>query len=111
MHPSDFWEPRTGGPLPVDQIKPRAKVEIRDGRTWITYRDEIRQGRKTTAVIIEMPIDAPTKSCHEGRHHHCSHRRGERHEGGVWLKVTKPTFLWRCGCLCHRDPERIGLLF
>jgi hypothetical protein len=39
------------------------------------------------------------------------HRRSGPHEGGVWLRITRPMFLWRCGCLCHRDPERIGLLF
>ncbi|MDQ2626858.1 MAG: hypothetical protein M3Y90_07625 [Actinomycetota bacterium] len=111
LHPSDLWEPRDRCPGPVDQIKPRAKVQIRDGCKWITYRDEIRRGRKTIAVIVEMPENAPTKSCHDGRHHQCSHRRGERHESGIWLKATQPAFLWRCGCPCHVHPERIGLLF
>jgi hypothetical protein len=97
--------------MPVDYIKRRAKVYTREGQQWIVYPDEIRRGTKITQVIVEMPQDAPTKSCHDGRHHHCTHRRGGPHEGGVWLKVTRPLFLWRCGCLCHRDPERIGLLF
>jgi len=97
--------------MPVDCIKRRAKVFTREGRQWITFPDEIRRGKKTTPVIVEMPQDAPTKSCHEDRHHHCAHRRGALHEGGIWLKATRPAFLWRCGCLCHREPERIGLLF
>jgi hypothetical protein len=111
LHPDDLWEPREHFLNPVDCVKPKAKVEIRDGTKWITYHDEIRQGRKTVPIIVELPQNASTKSCHEGRHHRCNHRRGERHEGGVWLKITRPAFLWRCGCPCHRDPERIGLLF
>jgi len=109
-HPQDFWEPHQPAPI-VDYIKPRAKVEIRDGHKWITYHDQIRRSRKNIPVIVEMPEDAPTKSCHEGRHHQCSHRRGGPHESGVGLKVTRPSFIWRCGCPCHRDPEQIGLLF
>ncbi|GAB4983844.1 hypothetical protein MAHJHV58_49080 [Mycobacterium avium subsp. hominissuis] len=110
-HPEDLWEPRNHTAGPVDCIKSKAKVQVRDGVKWITYRDEIRRARKTIPVIVEMPENAATKSCHEGRHHQCNHRRGARHEGGVWLKVTKPAFIWRCGCLCHAHPERIGLLF
>lgn len=110
-HPDDFWEPRDKHPGPVDCIKPKAQVQVRDGVKWITYPDEIRRSRKNIPVIVEMPENAPTKSCHEGRHHQCDHRRGARQESGVWLKVTKPSFRWRCGCLCHNHPERIGLLF
>lgn len=110
-HPDDFWEPRDKYPDPVDRIKPKAKVQIRAGVKWITYHDEIRRSRQTIPVIVEMPENAATKSCHEGRHHQCDHRRGARQEGGVWLKITKPAFIWRCGCLCHSHPERIGLLF
>ena len=44
-------------------------------------------------MIVEMPQDAPTKSCDEDRHHQCAHRRGGPHEGGIWLKVTRPLFL------------------
>jgi len=58
-----------------------------------------------------MPLNAPTNSCQQGRHHQCNHRRGAAYEGGVLLKITKPSFLWRCGRLCHVHPERIGLLF
>lgn len=74
-------------------------------------RTLIRKSRKTVKVIVEMPENASSKSCNEGRHHHCDHRRGGHHEGGVWLKVTRPAFRWQCGCLCHNHPERIGLLF
>ena len=109
-HPLDFWEPHRPAAI-VDQFKPRSKVDVRDGRKWITYRDTIRRSRKTIAVVVEMPENAPTKSCDQGRHHQCGHRRGGPHEGGIGLKVTKPSFIWRCGCACHRDPERIGLLF
>ena len=92
MHPSDLWEPRNDVPMPVDYIKRRAKVYTREGRRWIIYPDEVRRGRgkKTAQVIVEMPQDAPTKSCDERRHHQCAHRRGGPHEGGIWLKVTRP---------------------
>lgn len=109
-HPDDFWEPRTQRPHPIDCIKRKAKVDIRDGVKWITYHDDLGRGRRKNPVIVEMPQDAPTKSCDEGRHHQCNHRRGARHEGGVLLS-NRPMFLWRCGCLCHNHPERIGLLF
>ena len=111
VHHSDLWEPRDDTPQPADCIKRQARVDTREGRRWIIYPDEIRRGKKTTHVIVEMPQDAPTKSCHEARHHQCSHRRGGPHEAGVWLKVTRPLFLWRCGCFCHSDPQRTGLLF
>jgi hypothetical protein len=110
LHPHDFWEPHRSAPI-VDRIKAKAKVEIRDGRKWITYPDEIRRGRQSIRVVVEMPDNALTKSCHEGRHHQCGHRRSGPHEGGIGLKITKPSFIWRCGCHCHTDPERIGLLF
>ncbi len=94
-HPDDFWEPRQHPPGPVDCIKPKAKVQVRDGVKWITYPDQIHKSRKTIPVIVEMPENAATKSCHEGRHHQCNrrhhqcnHRRGARHEGGVWLKKS-----------------------
>lgn len=109
-HPLDFWEPHHRAPI-LDCIKPRATVEIRDGRKWITSRDEITRPRKNIPVIVEMPDNAPTKSCHQGRHHQCGHRRGGPHESGIGLNITAPSFIWRCGCTCHRDPERIGLLF
>ena len=110
-HPEDMWETRPHRPGAVDRIQPKAKVTVRDGLKWITYPGELRRGRTTTAVIVDMPINAATQSCHDGRHHQCNHRRGARHEGGVWLRIAKPGFRWRCGCLCHRHPERIGLLF
>lgn len=86
-------------------------MTVRDGIKWITYHDQLRRGRRATPIIVEMPITAATQSCHDGRHHQCNHRRGARHEGGVWLKVTNPMFLWRCGCLRDVHPEEIGLLF
>ncbi len=44
---------------PIERIKRRARVDIRDGRPWIIYPDEING----TNVIVEMPNNAPTKSC------------------------------------------------
>ena len=110
-HPDDLWEPREHTPQAVDRVQPKSAVDVRDGVKWIVYRDEIRRSGKTIPVIVEMPENAPTQSCSAGRHHQCNHRRGARHEGGVWLRIAKPGFRWRCGCLCHRHPERIGLLF
>ncbi|WP_441964834.1 hypothetical protein [Mycolicibacterium houstonense] len=111
-HPDDLWGPRTQRRQLVECIKAKAKIDIRDGVKWITYPDEIRKSRKTINVIVEMPENALTKSCHEGRHHQCNHRRGARHETGVWFRVTgRLGFTWRCGCLCHHHPERIGMLF
>ncbi|OKH64767.1 hypothetical protein EB74_08660 [Mycobacterium sp. SWH-M5] len=92
---------------PVMAIKHRAKVSDRDGRKWITYHDTI----KGEPVVVEMPSDAPTKSCDEGRHDDCPHRIGQRAEGGVMIKLTGTPFVWRCGCPCHYDPMRIGRLF
>ena len=47
---------------PVERVKRHAKIHNRDGRKWITYPDEIN-GVKVT---VEMPQNAPTKSCDEG---------------------------------------------
>lgn len=108
MSDIEFWEQWVGSDTrPVEQIKRRAKVTIRDGRRWITYPDEING----TNVIVEMPVDAPTKSCDQGRHDDCPHRLGGPQEGGVILKLALPGFNWRCGCPCHRDPFRAGRLF
>jgi hypothetical protein len=102
------WERWVGSTArPVERIKRGAKVRIRDGQRWITYRDEIN----STAVIVEMPSTAPTKSCHQGRHDDCPHRLDGPQEGGVTLKVSLPGFTWRCGCPCHNDPLRGGRLF
>jgi hypothetical protein len=64
MSDIEFWEQWVGSVTrPVEQIKRRAKVTIRDSRRWITYPDEINGAN----VIVEMPVDAPTKSCDQGR--------------------------------------------
>ena len=104
-HEWERWCATTAAP--ERRIKARAKVTWRDARRWITYRDEIRKQH----VIVEMPDNAPTKSCDDGRHDHCPHRLGGPQEGGVLLKVSLPGFVWRCGCPCHRDPFRAGRLF
>jgi hypothetical protein len=92
---------------PIERIKRRARVDIRGGQRWITYPDEIND----TNVIVEMPNNAPTKSCDQGRHDDCPHRLGGPQEGGVTLKLSLPGFTWRCGCPCHNDPFRAGRLF
>jgi hypothetical protein len=108
MSDAEFWEQWVGSNTrPVEQIKRNAKVTVRDRRRWITYRDEINGAE----VIVEMPDNAPTKSCDHGRHDRCSHRLGGPQEGGVTLKLSLPGFTWRCGCPCHRDPFRAGRLF
>jgi len=105
---TEFWEQWVGSTArPVERIKPRARVTKPDGRNWITYRDEL-DGKKT---VVEMPDNATTKSCDQGRHDHCLHRLGGPAEGGVLVKLGLPGFLWRCGCPCHRDPHRAGRLF
>jgi hypothetical protein len=105
---TEFWEQWVGSTArPVERIQRHAKVRKKDGRAWITYPDEINR----TQVIIDMPDNAPTKSCDQGRHDHCPHRLGEPQEGGVLLKLGLSGFLWRCGCPCHRDPLRAGRLF
>lgn len=102
------WERWCGSTVePVRCLKKRAKVDIRSGVKWITYPDTI----KGVDVIVEMPLDAPTKSCDNGRHDHCPHRLGGPQEGGVLLKLSRPGGLWRCGCPCHNDPQRAGRLF
>ena len=114
MHPSDLWGGTTTTtfpcPLTTSSAAPRS-TPARSAVDHLPRRDPPGTGKKTTQVIVEMPQDAPTKSCDEDRHHQCAHRRGGPHEGGIWLKVTRPLFLWRCGCYCHSDPQRTGMLF
>ena len=106
--PPEYWEQWAGSTTPpIEMIKRGAKVDTRDGRRWITYRDEI----SGNPVIVEMPVNAPTKSCDQRRHDKCPHRLGGPQEGGVLLKLSLPGFLWRCGCPCHTDPLRAGRLF
>jgi hypothetical protein len=108
MSDTEFWEQWVGSTTePKEQIKRHAKVTVRDRRKWITYPDQI----KGIDAIVDMPENAPTKSCDEGRHDHCPHRLGGPQEGGVELKRSRPGFTWRCGCPCHRDPFRVGRLF
>ena len=105
---SEPWELWVGSVArPAERVMRGAKVTIRDGVRWIDYRDE-RDGQQ---VIVEMPANAPTKSCDEQRHDQCGHRLGDPHEGGIVLKLSLPGFLWRCGCPCHNDPLRAGRLF
>jgi hypothetical protein len=104
----EFWELWCESTsAPTERIKRHAKVRKIDGRRWITYPDEING----TKVIVEMPEDAHTKSCDQGRHDDCPHRLGGPQEGGALLKLSSPSFRWRCGCPCHRDPFRAGRLF
>ncbi|HUO39094.1 MAG TPA: hypothetical protein VMU34_15230 [Mycobacterium sp.] len=108
MSDKEFWEQWVGSTSrPVECIKRGAKVAKKEGRNWITYPDEING----TKVIVEMPDNAPTKSCDQGRHDTCPHRLGGPQEGGVTLKYGLNGFTWRCGCACHRDPFRAGRLF
>ena len=108
MSDEEFWEQWCGSTTrPVERIKRGAKIRTQDGCRWITYPDEING----TKVIIDMPDNAPTKSCEQHRHDHCPHRLGEPQEGGVLLKLGLSGFVWPCGCLCHRDPFRAGRLF
>lgn len=92
---------------PEIRVMKRAKVTMRDGVRWITFPD-VRDGKD---VIVEMPVNAPTKSCGDGRHDDCPHRLGGPQEGGVILKRSLPGAHWRCGCVCHRDAHRAGRLF
>ena len=105
---SELWERWVGSTTPpVACTKRQAKIHKRGPRTWIAYPDEING----TRVIVEMPDNAPTKSCDQDRHDDCPHRLGGPQEGGVLLKLGLPGFLWRCGCPCHNDPHRAGRLF
>jgi hypothetical protein len=107
--PPEPWEQWVGSTArPAEVIKRGAKVEVRDGRRWITYPDE-RNGQKV--IVGPMPSNAPTGSCDKGRHDRCAHRLGGPLEGGVTLKLSLPGFTWRCGCPCHNDPMRAGRLF
>lgn len=109
MSYDEFWEQWVGSTAPPIQcIKRHAKVRMKDGRRCITYPDEIK-GQQV--VIVDMPDNAPTKSCDQGRHDACPHRLGQPQEGGVLLKLSLLGFVWRCGCACHRDPIRAGRLF
>lgn len=102
---TEHWEQWVASTArPREHPSPRARVTKRDGRRWIACPDVI-DGKK---VIIEMPDNAPTKSCDQGRHDACGHRLGGPAEGGILFKYN---FLWRCGCPCHRDPHRVGRLF
>lgn len=105
---AESWEQWVGSTArPVEQVKRGAKLEISDGRRWITYRDELGG----QPVVVSMPSNAPTKSCDQARHDDCPHRLGGPQEGGVVLKLSLPGFTWRCGCACHNDPNRAGRLF
>ncbi|GAB5021203.1 hypothetical protein JHV675_51300 [Mycobacterium avium subsp. hominissuis] len=65
------WERWTGSTTPPQwRLIKRAKVDKRGGIKWITFPDTING----VDVIVEMPENAPTKSCHENRHDHCPHR-------------------------------------
>lgn len=102
------WEQWVGTRVaPVERVQRGAKVTIRGGLRWISYRD-VHEGQQ---VVVEMPSNAPTKSCDEERHDDCRHRLGGPQEGGLLLKLSRPSFLWRCGCPCHNDPHRAGRLF
>lgn len=79
------------------------------GRKFITFTYQRPDGVKE--YIEDMADDAPTQSCHDGRHDDCNHRAGMRCEGGVQLKGGLDYFIWRCGCPCHRDPTQVGMLF
>lgn len=113
MSDKELWEQWCESTVrAIDCMKPGARVRTEKDqhgipRRWITYNDEI-DGVK---VIVEMPDDAPTKSCDEHRHDNCPHRLGQPQEGGVRLKYGLNYFVWRCGCPCHRDPFRVGRLF
>lgn len=105
---SELWEQWVGTTTrPVQRAKRHAEIHLRDGRKWITYPDEINDVK----VTVEMPQNAPTKSCDEGRHDACPHRLGGPQEGGVTLKLSLPGFTGRWGCPCHNDPFRAGRLF
>ena len=108
MSDKEHWEQWCGSTVaPVQRIKRHAKIRYVNGIRWITYPDEINGAK----VIIDMPVNASTKSCDRDRHDDCPHRLGGPQEGGVTLKVSLPGFTWRCGCPCHRDPFRAGRLF
>jgi hypothetical protein len=48
---------------PSDEISKDVRVsDVRGGRPWITYPDEING----TNVIVEMPDNVPTKPCDQG---------------------------------------------
>jgi hypothetical protein len=124
--PREFWEQWAGSTTPPQSnIQRGAKVRVeaqlstvgRDllggpitaeqTRRWITFTID----RDGATVTVDMPDNAPTKSCDEQRHDDCAHRLGGRTEGGVQLKAGLGYFVWRCGCVCHRDPSRAGRLF
>lgn len=92
----------------ADLLGGAVTVPVGPGRKLITFTYE-RDGKRY--VCKDMPEDAPTKACDEGRHLDCNHRAGTRCEGGVQLKGGPDYFIWRCGCACHTDPNRAGLLF
>ncbi|OBJ86077.1 hypothetical protein [Mycobacterium asiaticum] len=116
MSYDEFWERWSGSTAaPTECVQRRAKVDLREEhhlgvvirRRWITFPHEING----VQVIVEMPDNAPTKSCDQGRHDQCGHRLGGPHEGGIILKLSLPGYRWRCGCPCHTDPHRAGRLF
>ena len=104
----EFWERWVGTSARlVEHVKPRARVNNRDGRRWITFPDEIN-GKN---VIVEMPDNAPTSACAHDSHDHSSHRPRRARRGRILLKLSLPGVLWRCGCPCDRDPHRAARLF
>ena len=89
MSDEEYWEQWCGSTvLPVERIKRHAKIRYVDGTRWITYPDVING----TKVIVDMPVNALTKSCDQSRHDSCPHRLGGPQEGGVVLKVSLPGF-------------------
>lgn len=106
---SQPWEQWAGSTTrPVELPKRGAKVEVRDGRRFITYPDETN-GQKV--IVGPMPSNALTNPCDQDRHDDCNHRLSAQCEGGIVLKLSLPGFLWRCGCPCHNDPIQAGRLF
>ncbi len=78
-------------------------------RRYITFTRTLKDGTKET--VVDMPDDALTRSCDEGRHGKCLHRRGGYCEGGVTMKGGLPGFTHRCGCICHRGYGELELEF
>jgi hypothetical protein len=105
---TEHWEQWVGSAArPVERVQRGSRITKREGRLWISFRDDINGAE----VVVEMPDNAPTRSCAAGRHDHCAHRLGGPAEGGILLKFGLPGFVWRCGCPCHHDPHRAGRLF
>ena len=94
MSDEEYWEQWCGSTVPpVERIKRHAKIRYVEGIRWITYPDEINGAK----VIVDMPVNAPTKTCDQGRHDHLPappRRTARRRRSSQGVSAWVPLAVW-----------------